>query len=61
MKHVQVVLNIQVPDHISEQEVSVRLNQVISSLLTEEFGLEHTEKDPTISSFDCPDGQIGHA
>lgn len=61
MKQVQVVFNIQVPDHVSEQEVSARLNQVISSLLTEEFGLEQEEKDHNSFSSEYPEGKVGHA
>ena len=55
MKNVQIVFNIQVPDHVSEQEVSSRLNQVISSLMSQEFGLESAMKDHGF-----PDDHSGH-
>ena len=38
MKNVQIVFNIQVPDHVSEEEVNSRLHQVISTLMAQEFG-----------------------
>ena len=58
MKNVQIVFNIQVPDHVSEQEVSTRLNQVISTLMSQEFGLENALKDP---GFDDHSGHVGNA
>ena len=65
MKSVQIVFNIQVPDHVSEQEVSSRLNQVIGSLMAEEFGLESTGKEPLgmldDMGFGDPQGPRGHA
>ncbi len=59
MKNVQIVFNIQVPDHVSEQEVSTRLNQVISSLMSQEFGLENALTDSGFS--DDQTGHIGNA
>jgi len=59
MKNVQIVFNIQVPDHVSEQEVSSRLNQVISSLMAQEFGLENALKDQGFP--DDPSGHFGTA
>lgn len=59
MKNVQIVFNIQVPDHVSEQEVSNRLNQVISSLMSQEFGLENALKDQGF--MDDHSGHIGNA
>lgn len=61
MKNVQIVFNIQVPDHVSEQEVSGRLHQVIGSILDQEFGLSGNMQDPFTSSFDDHDNQAGHA
>ena len=61
MKNVQIVLNIQVPEHVSEQEVSIRLHQVIGSVLNQEFGLARNAKDSFTSSIDDPDNQTGHA
>ncbi|MCZ6800420.1 MAG: hypothetical protein O7F12_08040 [Nitrospirae bacterium] len=65
MKNVQVVFNIQVPDHVSEHEVSSRLNQVIGSLMAEEFGLESTGKESHLGlddmGFGDPQGPKGHA
>ncbi|MFB3137421.1 MAG: hypothetical protein ACE1ZJ_05845 [Nitrospirales bacterium] len=61
MKNVQIVFNIQIPDHVSEQEVSVRLKQVINSLMAREFGMGEGPKELTALSFDEQDGQIGHA
>ncbi len=61
MKNVQLIFNIQVPDHVSEQEVSTRLHQVIGSILDQEFGLSGNIADPFSSSFDDHDNQIGHA
>ena len=45
MKNVQIVFNIQVPEHISEQEVSARLHQAIGSILDQEFGLAGNGND----------------
>ncbi len=59
MKNVQIVFNIQVPDHVSEQEVSARLQQVIGSVLDQEFGLTGNVADS--SAFEDQDKQIGHA
>ncbi len=61
MKNVQIVFNIQVPDHVTEQEVSAKLNQVISSLMAQEFGSDGIEADQAKFTFDDHDGQIGHA
>ena len=61
MKNVQIVFNIQVPDHVSEQEVSTRLHQVIGSILDQEFGLAGNVKDLFSSSFDDHGNQVGHA
>ncbi len=61
MKNVQLIFNIQVPDHVSEQEVSTRLHQVIGSILDQEFGLSVNIADPFSASFDDHDNQIGHA
>ena len=61
MKNVQIVFNIQVPEHISEQEVSTRLHQVIGSILDQEFGLAGNGTDSFTSSIDDLDTQIGHA
>lgn len=58
MKNVQIVFNFQVPNHVSEEEVNARLNQVISTLMAQEFGGNSLsiELPP-----DGHDGQIGHA
>ena len=61
MKNVQIVFNIQVPEHISEQEVSTRLHQAIGSILDQEFGLAGNNNDSFTSSIDDLDTQIGHA
>ena len=61
MKNVQIVFNIQVPDHVSEQEVSTRLHQMIGSILDQEFGLAGNGTDAFTSSIDDIDTQIGHA
>jgi len=61
MKNVQIVFNIQVPEHISEQEVSTRLHQVIGTILDQEFGLSDNSNDSFKSSTDDLDTQIGHA
>ena len=61
MKNVQLIFNIQVPDHISEQEVSTRLHQVIGSILDQEYGLSGNIADPFSSYFEDDDHQIGHA
>ena len=61
MKNVQIVFNIQVPEHVSEQEVSSRLHQVIGSILDQEFGLTGNANDSFTSSVDEFDTQIGHA
>ncbi len=61
MKNVQLIFNIQVPDHISEQEVSTRLHQVIGSILDQEYGLSGNIADPFSSSCEDHDHQIGHA
>ncbi len=61
MKNVQLVFNIQVPDHVSEQEVSSRLHQVIGSILDQEFGLSGNVGEQFSSSFDDHDNQVGHA
>lgn len=59
MKNVQIVFNIQVPDHVSEQEVSSRLNQVIGSLMSQEFGLDNALTEHGFS--DDHSGHIGNA
>ncbi|MEC9006349.1 MAG: hypothetical protein VX564_05430 [Nitrospirota bacterium] len=61
MKNVQIVFNIQVPEHVSEQEVSARLHQAIGSILDQEFGLAGNGNDSFTSSIDDLDTQIGHA
>ncbi len=61
MKNVQIVFNIQVPEHVSEQEVSTRLHQVIGSILDQEFGLPGNSADSFTSSIDDLDTKIGHA
>ena len=60
MKNVQIVFNIQVPDHVSEQEVNTRLNQVISTLIAQEFGVK-SPSDGIESSLEDQDGKVGHA
>ena len=61
MKNVQIVFNIQVPDHVSEEEVSARLHQVIGSVLDQEFGLSGKSKQSFFSEFDDHDNQVGNA
>jgi len=61
MKNVQIVFNIQVPDHVSEQEVSGRLQQVIGSILDQEFGLSGNMQDSFGSSIDDNNHRAGHA
>ena len=61
MKNVQIVFNIQVPDHISEEEVNSRLHQVISSLMAQEFGGQSLADQPAGLPPDGHDGQVGHA
>ena len=61
MKNVQIVFNIQVPDHVSEEEVNSRLHQVIGSLMAQEFGGNSLIDQPAGSSPDGHDGQVGHA
>lgn len=61
MKNVQIVFNIQVPDHISEEEVNSRLHQVISSLMAQEFGGHSLTDQPAGLPPDGHDGQVGHA
>ena len=61
MKNVQIVFNIQVPEHVSEQEVSTRLHQVIGSILDQDFGLAGKGKDSFTSSIDDLDIQVGNA
>ena len=61
MKTVQIVFNVQVPDHVSEQEVSTRLHQIMGSVLDQEFGIAGSFNDTFTSSFDDHDNQVGHA
>lgn len=61
MKNVQIVFNIQVPDHVSEEEVNSRLNQVISALMAQEFGGNSFMDHPSGLPPDGRHGQIGHA
>lgn len=61
MKNVQIVFNIQVPDHISEEEVNSRLHQVIGTLMAQEFGGNSLADQSTELSPDGHDGQVGHA
>ena len=61
MKNVQIVFNIQVPDHVSEDEVSSRLNQVINALMAQEFGGNSFMDHPSGLPPDDRHGQIGHA
>ena len=61
MKNVQIVFNIQVPDHVSEEEVNSRLHQVISSLMAQEFGGHSLTDQPAGLPPDGHDGQVGHA
>jgi len=64
MKNVQIVFNIQVPDHVSEEEVNSRLHQVIGSLMAQEFGGNSLIDQPAGSppdGHDGHDGQVGHA
>lgn len=61
MKNVQIVFNIQVPDHVSEDEVNSRLHQVISSLMAQEFGGNSLIDQPMGHPQDGHDGQVGHA
>lgn len=61
MKNVQIVFNIQVPDHVSEEEVNSRLHQVIGTLMAQEFGgNSHCDYASGLSP-DNHDGQVGHA
>ena len=61
MKNVQIVFNIQVPDHVSEEEVNTRLNQVISTLMAQEFGGNSLTDQSVGLPPDGHDGQVGHA
>ena len=61
MKNVQIVFNIQVPDHVSEEEVNSRLHQVIGSLMAQEFGGNSLIDQPAGHPSDGHDGQVGHA
>ncbi len=61
MKNVQIVFNVQIPDHVSEQEVSVRLRQVIGSLMAQEFGVGGNPQDQSALLLDEQEGQVGHA
>ena len=61
MKNVQIVFNIQVPEHVSEQEVSARLHQAIGSILDQEFGSADDTKNSLTSYINALDTQIGHA
>ena len=61
MKNVQIVFNIQVPDHVSEEEVNSRLHQVISTLMTQEFGGNSLADQSVGIPPDGHDGQVGHA
>ncbi|MYF24995.1 MAG: hypothetical protein F4224_06845 [Nitrospira sp. SB0678_bin_10] len=61
MKNVQIVFNIQVPDHVSEEEVNSRLHQVIGSLMAQEFGGNSLIDQPAGSPPDGHVGQVGHA
>lgn len=61
MKNVQIVFNIQVPDHVSEEEVNSRLHQVIGSLMAQEFGGNSLIDQPMGHPPDGHDGQVGHA
>lgn len=61
MKNVQIVFNIQVPDHVSEEEVNSRLHQVISSLMAQEFGGNALGDQRTGLHPDGHNGQVGHA
>ncbi len=61
MKNVQIVFNIQVPEHVSEEEVNSRLHQVISSLMAQEFGGNSLADQSAGLPSDGHDGQVGHA
>lgn len=61
MKNVQIVFNIQVPDHVSEEEVNSRLHQVIGSLMAQEFGGNSLIDQPSEHPSDGHNGQVGHA
>lgn len=61
MKNVQIVFNIQVPDHVSEQEVNSRLNQIFGSLLAQEFQWNVPGDDPDTVSFSVSERHVGHA
>ena len=61
MKNVQIVFNIQVPDHVSEGEVNARLHQVISALMAQEFDGPSLTDQPVGLPPDGHDGQVGHA
>ena len=61
MKNVQIVFNIQVPDHVSEEEVNTRLHQVIGTLMAQEFGGNSLIDHPMGLPPDGHDGQVGHA
>ena len=61
MKNVQIVFNIQVPDHVSEEEVNSRLHQVIGSLMAQEFGGNSLTDQPAGVPSDDHNGQVGHA
>lgn len=61
MKNVQIVFNIQVPDHVSEEEVNSRLHQVIGSLMAQEFGGNSLVDQSVGHPPDGHDGQVGHA
>ncbi|RMH06324.1 MAG: hypothetical protein D6704_07530 [Nitrospirae bacterium] len=61
MKNVQIVFTIQVPDHVSEQEVSAKLNEVLGSLMAQEFGLDDNANEFSTSSPSEHGKHIGHA
>lgn len=61
MKTVQIVFNIQVPDHITEEEVNARLHQVIGSVLDQEFGLSKKGQESFFSPLEDHDTPIGNA
>ncbi len=61
MKTVQIVFNIQVPDHVSEEEVNSRLHQVIGTLMAQEFGGQSVSDQSAGLPPDGHNGQVGHA
>ena len=61
MKNVQIVFTIQVPDHVSEQEVSAKLNEVLGSLMAQEFGLDDNTNEFSTSPPSEHSKHIGHA